>query len=220
MAAFALGPAVLAIGLIAQMGWAASAWPFETARLSNFFLGAVLAAIAASALWVAATREWGALRASAPFPLLMLTAGAFTLDDGQTGAYLADGKKVAVLALGSLQDGELVLGAEDGTTVTGTTDGIASGTVNLQGEDYSFYAKRATGDTGWYLARTEVDGEPVAAGYILRADLTQRGAVRRSEKVIASPELDPADPTIKVKGVGKLEILPVAEFVTKEGGVS
>jgi hypothetical protein len=52
------------------------------------------------------------------------------------------------------------------------------------------------------------------------ADLTQRGAVRRSEKVIAAPKLDPADPTIKVKGVGKLEFLPVAEFVTKEGGVS
>jgi hypothetical protein len=87
MAAFALGPAVLAIGFIFQMDWATSTWPFETSRLSNFFLGSVLAAIAAAALWVAAAREWSALRASGLFPLLALAAGAvYLISENETDA--------------------------------------------------------------------------------------------------------------------------------------
>jgi hypothetical protein len=78
-AATAIPPAVLAIGFAAQMSWAASTWPFETARLSNFFLGSILAAIAVPVLWVNARREWGALRSSALFPFLMLAAMAIYL---------------------------------------------------------------------------------------------------------------------------------------------
>lgn len=72
LAVSALGPAALAIGFIAQAGWAAATWPFETGQLSNLFLGSILAAIAVATLWVSATADWGALGASALFPLLML----------------------------------------------------------------------------------------------------------------------------------------------------
>jgi hypothetical protein len=143
----------------------------------------------------------------------------FTLDDGQTGAYLADGREIAVLALGSLEDGELDLEAEDGTTVTGSADGTATGTVVLNGREYDFTAERATGEAGWYRVREVVDGQQIAAGYIVLADGTQRGAVRRGDEVIGAPELDPGDPTVQVEGVGSLTLLPVAEFVIQEGGI-
>jgi hypothetical protein len=143
----------------------------------------------------------------------------FTLDDGQTGAYLADGKKVAVLALGSLEGGQLSLAAEAGTTVTGSVDGTATGTVLLNGKEYDFTAQRASGEAGWYRVRKVVDGEQISAGYILLADGTQRGAVRRGEQVIAAPELDPADPTVQVEGVGSLTLLPVEQFVIQVGGI-
>lgn len=72
LAVSALGPAALAVGFIAQAGWATAAWPFETGPLSSLFLGSILAAIAVATLWVSATADWGALGASALFPLLML----------------------------------------------------------------------------------------------------------------------------------------------------
>jgi hypothetical protein len=144
----------------------------------------------------------------------------FTLTDGQTGAYLADGDQVAVLALGSLEGGELSLEAEDGTTVTGTANGEVIGTVELEGTEYDFAAETATGDAGWYRARTEAEGETITAGYILLPDGTQRGAARRGDEVLAAPELDPDDPVIEVPGVGPLTLLPVAEFVIQEGGLA
>jgi hypothetical protein len=144
----------------------------------------------------------------------------FTLTDGQTGAYLADGDQIAVLALGSLEGGELSLQAEDGTTVTGTANDEVIGTVELEGTEYDFGAETATGEAGWYRARTEVEGETITAGYILLPDGTQRGAARRGDEVLAAPELDPDDPLIEVPGVGDLTLLPVAEFVIQEGGLA
>lgn len=72
LAVSALGPAALAVGFIAQAGWAAATWPFETGPLSNLFLGSILAAIAVATLWVSISADWAALGASALFPLIML----------------------------------------------------------------------------------------------------------------------------------------------------
>lgn len=79
LAVTALGPAVIAVALIVGPEWADSLWPFETSRLTNLFLGSILATIVVPTLWVSACREWGALRASALFPGLMLTAMAVYL---------------------------------------------------------------------------------------------------------------------------------------------
>jgi hypothetical protein len=76
LAASAVVPAALAVGYAVQADWATDTWPFETGRLSNLFLAGILAAIAAATVWVSAAREWGALRASALSPLLMLTGMA------------------------------------------------------------------------------------------------------------------------------------------------
>jgi hypothetical protein len=145
----------------------------------------------------------------------------FTLTDGQTGAYLADGDRTAVLALGTLTGGQLALQARDGTRVTGNVSGDqVQGTVTLQGRDHAFRAVRATGEAGWYRARQPVGGETVAAGYIVLADGTQRGAVRRGDAVLATPRFDPKYPTIEVEGVGTLTLLPVRQFVEREGGIA
>jgi MFS family permease len=69
--ATALGPAILAIGFLTDASWATNTWPFPATRLTNLFLASILIAIVAPTLWISATREWGALRASALFPALM-----------------------------------------------------------------------------------------------------------------------------------------------------
>jgi hypothetical protein len=99
---------VIAVGFIVQAGWAESLWPFETSRLTDLFLGSILAALVVPTLWVAAAREWGALRANALFPSLMLGAMAIYLlleqlgdDSGLLGyaAVMAVGATYAVVLM-------------------------------------------------------------------------------------------------------------------------
>ena len=72
LVAAAIANAILAIAFIAQADWAADLWPFTTSRLTNIFIGSILAAIAAPIALIVAEREYGALRATAAFPILML----------------------------------------------------------------------------------------------------------------------------------------------------
>jgi hypothetical protein len=76
IAVTALGPVIFAIGFVGQMDWAADTWPFETSRLTNYFLGSILVAIAAPTMWIAATRRWGSLRTTGLFPFLAFGAMA------------------------------------------------------------------------------------------------------------------------------------------------
>jgi hypothetical protein len=145
----------------------------------------------------------------------------FTLDNGEAGAYLADGAEVAALVLGERDGSDIELEPSKDVDVKAEVSGdTVSGTVTLAGERHHFYAAEATGDAGWYRTRTTVDGDEVAAGYIVVADGTQRGAVRCAGKVVAAPRFDPDKPTIDVDGIGALTIEPVAQFVAEEGGLS
>ena len=145
----------------------------------------------------------------------------FTLDDGQAGAYVADGADVAALVLGTTEDGSIDLRPGGGVEVVveGGGDEV-SGTVTLDGEAHPFSAAASSGAAGWYRVRTEVDGDLISAGYIVLADGSQRGAVRRGDEVIAAPELDTADPVVDVEGIGSLRLLPVADFVEQERGLA
>jgi hypothetical protein len=84
LVAAAVANAVLAAAFIAQADWAADLWPFDTSRLTNIFIGSILAAIAAPIGWIVATREYGAIRATALFPVLVLGSLAVYLliEDG------------------------------------------------------------------------------------------------------------------------------------------
>jgi hypothetical protein len=77
LVAAAIANGVLAIAFIAQAQWAADLWPVATSRLTNVFIGSILAAIAAPLALIVASREYGALRATSPFPVLMLGSLAF-----------------------------------------------------------------------------------------------------------------------------------------------
>ena len=53
--------AVPALGMVLQMPWATEAWPFPTGRLTFMFLGAMIAAIVATATYVLWIGDWGAV---------------------------------------------------------------------------------------------------------------------------------------------------------------
>jgi hypothetical protein len=146
----------------------------------------------------------------------------FTLNNGQTGAYLANGKDIAALLLGSIIQGSLRLRPfeEIDISVDGTVaESKVDGTVTIRGKKHPFTADRATGYAGWYRGRTTANGQLVTAGYILLADGTQKGAIRQGDKVLGAPAFDPTKPTIQAGGVS-VDILPVAEFVKQEGGLA
>lgn len=54
---------VLAAGFAFQWSWAVQLWPWETGRLSYLFIGAMLAAVAAGAIWIAVSGETASLTA-------------------------------------------------------------------------------------------------------------------------------------------------------------
>ena len=106
--AAAVANCVLAIAFIAQAEWAADLWPFATSRLTNIFIGAILAAIAAPLLLIVATRDYIALRATSLFPVLMLGSLAVyvLIEDGRAHVLealvlaLAAGFGVVVMRVG------------------------------------------------------------------------------------------------------------------------
>jgi hypothetical protein len=56
---------IFAFGFIFRLPFATSIWPWEDGRYSYLFVGSILAAVSAAALWVGWTGEFGALPAGA-----------------------------------------------------------------------------------------------------------------------------------------------------------
>ena len=56
---------LFAFGFIFRLSFATSIWPWEDGRYSYLFVGSILAAVSAAALWVGWTGEFGALPAGA-----------------------------------------------------------------------------------------------------------------------------------------------------------
>jgi hypothetical protein len=100
--------------------------------------------------------------------------------------------------------------------VTATVHGSdVAGTVTLDGVAHDFTATRSTGDGGWYRGLKTVQGERLAAGFIVLGDGSARGAIRLGDEVVATPDFDPGDLTLEVPGGGTIKVLPVARFVKK-----
>ena len=102
----AITNAILAVAFIAQADWAADLWPFATSRLTNIFIGSILAAIAVPIALIVAEREHGALRATALFPILMLGSIAVYLLIEDAGAHLLE----AIVLAAAAAFGVVVLG--------------------------------------------------------------------------------------------------------------
>lgn len=56
---------VFAVGFVFRLPFALAIWPWEDGRYSYLFIGSILAAVSAAALWVGWTGEFGALPAGA-----------------------------------------------------------------------------------------------------------------------------------------------------------
>ena len=54
---------VFAFGFILRLPFATAIWPWEDGRYSYLFIGSILAAVSAAALWVGWTGKFGALPA-------------------------------------------------------------------------------------------------------------------------------------------------------------
>ncbi|MGP8206949.1 MAG: hypothetical protein ACLQVK_13025 [Acidimicrobiales bacterium] len=69
-----LALAVLAYGYALNQNWATQTWPWPDTDLSHLFVGSIAAAVAAIAIWIGATGEWGALR-SAAIDVIVISGG-------------------------------------------------------------------------------------------------------------------------------------------------
>ena len=67
----------LALGFIFRIPFATSLWPWPDGRLSYLFIGSILAAVSAAALWIGWTGELGALPAGSLNIFVIAIAAAF-----------------------------------------------------------------------------------------------------------------------------------------------
>ena len=131
--------------------------------------------------------------------------------DGDAVAYVCDGDEgaaatVAAFLEGTVTDGQLDLAPAQDVEVTGTVDGDqAEGTVTIAGEEHAFTAAAAEVPAGLYRAAESVDGDEVTAGWVIAADGTQRGALRRAGQLQPVGYIDPGtNLAVPVPGIGTL----------------
>lgn len=65
------------LGLIFQLSWATSWWPWPDTRLSYLFVGSIFAAVTVAVIWIGWTGEWGALPAGALNVFVIAATTAF-----------------------------------------------------------------------------------------------------------------------------------------------
>ena len=131
--------------------------------------------------------------------------------DGDTVAYVCDCAEgapatVAAFLEGTVTDGQLDLEPAQEVEVTGTVDeDQAEGTVTVAGDDHPFTADAAEEPAGLYRTEETVDGDEVTAGWVIAADGTQRGGLRRAGQLQPVGFIDPThDLAVPVPGVGIL----------------
>jgi hypothetical protein len=70
---------VLAAGYLWRLPWVIATWPWPDGRLSYIFIASIIVAIAAPALWIGLSGEWGAIAGGALNVLIMAAGMAFYL---------------------------------------------------------------------------------------------------------------------------------------------
>jgi hypothetical protein len=105
---FAIGGAllVLAAGYVAQAPWATGTWPWPDGRLSNIFVGSIIASVAVAFVWIGWSGELGALAAGAMAVVTIgLGSGGFLVSLG-----VAEGRP-SLLTSGAVMLGLAVVSA-------------------------------------------------------------------------------------------------------------
>lgn len=118
-------------------------------------------------------------------------------------AYVCDSKKIAQWFKGSVKAGKATLTSSAGYLLRVTiAHGKASGSVRLPGVHgavHGFSAARDRKAAGLYRGVKTVAGKRYVGGWILLPDGRQRGEVVTGASDVASPILDPTDPTVDIR---------------------
>ena len=126
---------------------------------------------------------------------------AISARNGGAVAYFCDGKKIEGWLLGTAVDGKLDLTGSTGDTIKGTFgNGRAKGTVTVAGKSWTFDVAAVKKPSGLYRASAEVRGAEVVGGWIVLADGSQVGVLRRDDVESPAPPIDVATGAVTVDG--------------------
>jgi hypothetical protein len=118
-------------------------------------------------------------------------------------AYVCDSKTIAQWFKGFLKAGNATLTSSDGYVLRVTIgNGKANGSLHVpgaRGNVHRFSSVQGTKPTGLYRGVTTVAGKRYVGGWIILPDGRQRGEVITGATDVASPTLDPSNPTVDVK---------------------
>ena len=118
-------------------------------------------------------------------------------------AYVCDSKTIAQWFKGSLQAGKATLTSRDGSVLrVVVADGKADGSfraAGARGVVHRFSSSQAAKPAGLYRGVKTVAGKRYVGGWIVLSDGSQRGEVLTGATLVASPILDPSNPTVDVK---------------------
>jgi hypothetical protein len=118
-------------------------------------------------------------------------------------AYVCDSKTIAQWFKGSLKAGKATLTSSDGYVLRVTiANRKANGSVHAAGARaavHRFSSARGTKPAGLYRGVKTVTGKRYVGGWIVLPDGRQRGEVVTGATDVASPILDPSNPTVDVK---------------------
>ncbi|QEU95324.1 hypothetical protein [Streptomyces kanamyceticus] len=130
------------------------------------------------------------------------SAVSLSLRDGKAIAYFCDGHNTESWLKGDVEDdGSMRLTGKHGAKLNGQLTGKRiRGTVDIDKETWKFTAAKAVKPSGLYRATTEVRGAKLDGGWIVLADGSQVGILKRDGKPAKAPRLDPRTGTVRVDG--------------------
>lgn len=118
-------------------------------------------------------------------------------------AYVCDSKTIAQWFKGSLKAGKATLTSSGGYVLRVTIgNGKANGSLRVPGAGGAVHRFSSADDTkpaGLYRGVKTVAGKQYVGGWIILPDGRQRGEVVTGATEVASPTLDPSDPTVDIK---------------------
>jgi hypothetical protein len=128
---------------------------------------------------------------------------AVVTQGSHVSAYVCDSKTIAQWFKGSLRAGKATLTSSDGYVLrVAIGSGKATGSLRVPGQGGAvdpFSSVRDAKPAGLYRGVKTVAGKRYVGGWIILPDGRQRGEVVTGATVVASPTLDPSNPTVDVK---------------------
>ncbi|MFD0419947.1 hypothetical protein [Streptomyces sp. NPDC127108] len=136
---------------------------------------------------------------------------AITLRDGEAVAYFCDGRATESWLKGDVEDdGSMRLTGKNGAKLDGRIVGDkVRGTVEIRKRTWAFTAPKTRKPAGVYRATSEVRGEQLDGGWVVQADGSQVGILKRDGEPAKAPRLDPETGAVVLADGGRLTARPV-----------